>query len=255
METNTLLQSIPDQQSDLRRLWRASPSKLEGYTRNYQTTTEQGDVIDVDFHYARSMVRIQLQVARENGKQYVAVIKNGIILQERDFSGNRSVDLTSRIGGLKNQFQFLPDNNVLSALDGLYGLPEKNSIPLGFERKPINWDLFKPRRLRDILSDYLKKKKEKERAIRSPLRRFLRRLPSDVLDLSSVVALFYLFSKHYLSAGEFAFLSGFTGLFTGAVDWFWRQRDPMILKITILLGVAAWAVWYEVQMRIWGVFI
>lgn len=254
METNALLQSVADETA-LRRLWRGSPSKLQGYTRNYHTTTEEGDEIQVDFHYARSMVRIQLELARENSKQYIAVIKNGIVLQERDFTGNRSVDLTSRIGRFKNHFKYLPDNNVLSAIEGLYGLPVKNSIPLGFERKPINWDFFKPRRIRDIVADYLKEKRRKEKAVRSPFKKLLRRLPADVVDLSIAGLLFFLFLNRFLTPGEFAFASGAFGLMTGAFDWLWRQRNPMVLKIALMMGLAAYAVWYEVQMRLWGIIL
>lgn len=241
--------------SAVRRLWKSGPSRLEGYTRHYYTETAEGDELELDYHFAREMVRITLTMASERGRQYVAVIKKGVVLQERDYSGNRDADLTSRIGKFREWFDYFPDNHVLNSMGGAYGLPRKSRLHQDIVRENRTWEALKPVRMVDEFRRYLDRKRRREERVQGVIPRFLRRLPSEALDVSLGLLMFGAFLAGRLGPGEFAFLAGLYGLMTGGLDWLWRQREPFIPKIMLFHGLSAYAVWHEMQMRLWGIFI
>ncbi|MCB1138562.1 MAG: hypothetical protein KDK23_07385 [Leptospiraceae bacterium] len=241
--------------SAMRRLWKSGPSRLEGYTRHYYTETADGDELELDYHFAREMVRITLTMAQERGRQYVAVIKQGVILQERDFSGNRDTDLSSRVARFKEWFDYFPDNHVLKSMGGVYGLPTKSKLHQNIVRESRTWEALRPVRMVDEFRRYLDRKRRKEENVQGLIPRFLRRLPSETLDIALGLLFFLAFLAGRIGPGDFAFLAGSYGLATGGLDWLWRQREPFIPKIVLFHSLAAYAVWHEVQMRLWGIFI
>ncbi|MCB1166750.1 MAG: hypothetical protein KDK37_10500 [Leptospiraceae bacterium] len=241
--------------SALRRLWKSGPSRLEGYSRHYRTETPDGDEIELDFHFAREMVRITLNLASENGRQYVSVIKKGVVLQERDFSGNRDADLSWRMAKFKEWFDYFPDNHVLASMGGVYGLPLKSRLHQEFIYESRPWEALKPVRLVDEVRRYLERKRRKEDRVIGIFPRLLRRLPSEALDLALGLSLFALFLSGWLSPARFAFMAGAFGLAAGGLDWLWRQREPFLPKIVLFQGLAAYAIWHEMQMRLWGIFL
>lgn len=241
--------------SAMRRLWKSGPSRLEGYSKHYYTETADGDELELDYHFAREMVRITLTMASERGRQYVAVIKKGVILQERDFSGNRDADLSSRIARFKDWFEYFPDNHVLSSLAGAYGLPLKSKLHQDLVRESRAWENLKPMRLADEFRRYMDRKRRREDRVQGIGPRLLRRLPSEALDIAVGLCMFAAFLMGKIGPGEFAFLGGAYGLAAGGLDWLWRQREPFIPKILFFHGLAAWTVWHEMQMRLWGIFL
>lgn len=239
----------------LRYLWNVKPSDEEGYARCYFTETDEGDRIEVDFNFGREMARITLKLASEYGRQYVAVIKSGTILQERDVTSRQPLDLTSRIAPFAGLFAYLPDEPLLRALGGSYGLPtEPTEIPRQRRHVP---DIvpFEDLNLWDWIRRHLRKKRERESRPAAFWERWLRRLPDEGFDLGLGLALWYAYSQGLLNLSEFAAATGFLAVFAGAVDWVWRMRDPFLPKVAILLAVSAAAVYYQVQYRIWGIFL
>lgn len=242
----------PDE-SELQQYWKVSPSSHEGYTRNYSLETADGDLLEVDYHYSREMVRIALTLDRENGRQYVAVIKSGMLLHEREFSSKRPVDLRSRLTPFRKYFSHFPDNAVLKSIGGNYDFPAESAVAQKTRRIS---DIFQFQDLKPMerLRRHLEKKKKTELA-KTPIRRFLHRLKTEALDLSLGLLLLSGFFYGFLRPSELALLAGFSGVFLGAWDWVWRQRDPFIPKVLIFLMLGAWAVYYEIQHRVWGIFL
>ena len=240
---------------NLRHLWNVRPSEEEGYARCYFTETDDGDQLEVDFNFAREMVKITLTLDAEYGRQYVALVKSGTILQERDITSRHSVDLTSRLAPFAGLFAHLPDEPLLRSLGGNYGLPtEPTEVPRQRRHIPdiVPLDTFN---LFEQIRRYLRKKRELESRPAPFYVKWLRRLPDEIFDLGLGAAFFYAFTLGYMNIAEFAAAVGFLGVFAGAIDWCWRQRDPFLPKVSILLAASAAAVYYQVQYRMWAIFL
>lgn len=237
----------------LRSLWKGRPSRIHGYTRCYESLTEEGDEIQVDFNFARQMVRIELTLAAEHGRKYAATVKSGTIIQERDLNTNQTLDLTSRFWPLRNQFRYLPDETLLRALGGAFGTPLAPELPRRrFERQTY---VFRKLNLRERLRNYLKRRKEIEEEPAPFSRRLLRRLPAELRDLALIPVCLFLYAASVISLEELAFLAGFAGLMTGAVDWVLRQRSPFLPKVIFFLVTSGLAIFRLVEYRQWAIFL
>lgn len=242
-------------ESKLRNMWQVRSSDQEGFTRTYFTSTPAGDELEVDFHFARKMVQIRITLAEEHGRQYTAVIKSGTIIRERDITSRRALDLTSRMYPLREIFGYLPEEMVLRVIDGSYGIPNRPYLDAGERAHRLPIPLFSGQlSLRDRLKKYLDQKREVEGKL-SALQRFVRRIPAEISDLALGSLLLWGFFQDYLTLIEFAGFCGFLGIFLGAVDWLWRQRSPFLPKVILLLTGSLLAVYYQIQYRIWGVFL
>ncbi len=251
--------SLPDS-GQLHNLWKTRQSQQEGFTRTYYTETPEGDELEVDFSFARRMVRICLRSASENGREYVSLIKGGTILQEREVAGKRSVDLTSRLSRFAQYFAFLPEAPVLEAIGGCYGLPEEPLFPAGRDRGGRGSDVLPITTrfsLLELIREYLAKKRDRARKERyAPwYSRLLRRMPAELTDLSVGLWLYWAYLQNMFGVTELAGYLGALGVFAGATDWLWRQRDPFLPKVMILMCASAVTVYWQIQYRMWGVFL
>ena len=236
-------------------MWKVKPSEQEGYYRTYYMDTPEGDHLEVDFNNVRNMVRISLKPEREAGREYVAIIKSGTIIRERDVTSARPMDLTSRILPLIEKFGFIREDQVLRAIGGNYGIPlSPTAINLPRIYRETSLD---PRNLRllDKLRNYIDEKRKEEAKPRTLAQRFFRRLPAEFIDLSLGFMLFGAYYWQYLNLTELAGFVGFLGIMSGAVDWIWRQRDPFLPKVLSLLALSFGAVCYQMQYRLWGLFL
>lgn len=238
--------------------WRVSPSRIAGYYRNYYAITPEGDEISVDFNFPRQMVRISLKREEERGREYVAVIKSGTILQEKDLAGRRALDLTSRIYPLRKYFALLHDATLLKAIGGIYNIPTQPLHLVQNDGRYSYADRFPMVRDQNLLQwirDHLARKRELENREAPAYIRLIRRLPDELLDISLGMLLIIAYLQNYLSLTELAGFAGFWGIFSGAMDWVWRQRDPFLPKVVLMLAVSGGAVYYQIQNRIWGIFL
>ncbi len=235
--------------------WEISPSKIEGYHHNYYIETLNKDELSVDFNPTREMVRISLSIASEGKKEYITTLKNGIVLQEREGSTRRPVELSSKISRFTEYFYHLNNPSILQAIGGNFNLPkvpkEPYSPPPKLYRKFLHqsispWQAFKK---------YIHKKRLIEKKKRSFLERFLKRLPNEIIDICLGSLLFAIGSQGYLSLTELACLSGFYGIFCGALDWLWRQRSPFLPKVFLFIGISIFTFYTHVQYRFWGIYV
>lgn len=247
---------------NLQQLWKSRASQHEGFARCYYTETVEGDQLEVDFNYGRRMTRISLRVAAEHGREYIALFKGGTILQEREVAGKRSLDLTSRLAPLGNYFQFFPDESVLQSIGGNYGLPVQPVFPAG----PNSPARRAGRNVLPITSrfsvwrwikQYFRRKREAARELQYQpwyIRAF-ERAPAELTDVSLGLLLYYGYMQGLLNLTELAGYLGALGLFSGALDWVWRQRDPFLPKVAALLVASAATVYVQVQYRMWAIFL
>ncbi|MCB1172583.1 MAG: hypothetical protein KDK39_03405 [Leptospiraceae bacterium] len=244
-------------EATLMQTWKGGPSAEEGYHRAYTTSTYEGDQLQVDFNYPRQMARISLKLAAEGMREYVAVIKSGTILQERESVGRRSMDLQHKFQPHLPWLALLPDSALLEVIGGNYGIPTQSAfanrsgygpaLPVYPGREPFS--------LLQVFKKYLQQKREREEKARGWLRKLWRRLPGEAFDLGLGGLLIWLFSHGYINLTELAGYSGSLGVFCGAWDWLWRQRDPFLPKVMALAGLSAWAVYWQVQNRMWAIFL
>lgn len=234
-------------EQQLQPLWKVKTSPREGFHRTYFTTTPDGDEITIDFNNTRAMVRIQVTVAAEGGRQYFCVIKSGTILQERDLTVGRPLDISSRIFPFRFLIASIPDDMLRRAIAGNYGIPV--SVPRAKRARLVFRK--KPSRVRRLLA----LKRQQERRPGTRFQRFLRRLPAEVFQTGCVTALAWSQMSGWLSLAQFACLVGFFGLWSGAYDWIVRQKNPFLPRVALMIGISAYSIWLQVQYRIWGIFL
>lgn len=239
-------------ESMLGKYWEAGSSKIEGYNRFYELETDQGDQIRVDFNMRRSMVRLAVTVAREKHRQYIAVIKSGTILQEKDFLSRRSLDLHTKISPLRRYFDFLPDGNILRALGGAYGLPTHTTAhprlahPILTARRALRVEGARFSRFLNAI------RSRRGRTFRERVRD---RLASELffsLPVLGAAAGYYL---HAFNMAGLALVLGALGLVSGAFEWIVLRKDPFLPRVTALVLAAGAVVHTEIQYRIYGLFL
>lgn len=236
-------------------LWKVQPSKREGYYRSYSMSTPEGDHLEVDYNHGRSMVHIVLTVEAEHGRQYVAVIKSGTILRERDATSSRPADLSRRMAPFAPLFGFLRDEGLLRSIGGTYGIPTApvlSDLPRLFSRTLPS---LRPPSFWVRLRRFLENRRAEENRPRPWHRRLLRRLPTELGD-TAVGGLFVASAMlGWLNLTELAGYLGFWAILTGALDWLIRGRHPFLPKVVGLLALSVGTVYIQVQYRMWSVFL
>lgn len=241
--------------------WCVSPSRLKNYQKNYSLNLENRDFLSVDFDAVRRIAHISLSLASEDYKEYEVTIKDGYRVQERERNSRSPIDLSSRLAPFAKLLTQIPDPLLVRALGGNFGIPKPLSLSLSkeelrrlrvykfyFSRNP--WKLFKR---------YLSSRRAKE-ARYSQKQNFwqglLRRLPQESFDLGAGLFLLYILNfKGYLGFAELACFSGAYGIFSGALDWLWRNRSPFIPKVAFFIAIGAVLLYWQVQYRMWAVYL
>ncbi|PJZ68054.1 hypothetical protein CH373_04625 [Leptospira perolatii] len=231
--------------SVLRRWWKPEVPAAKGYTKSYQAKTPDGDILQADFHYHDRKIRLTLEVAGENGRIYVATVRDGSILKETDLTNGRSYPLYSRIAPFRDLLSSLPDKDALQILGGAYGVsPEPLGGPSRKEREPwefsTRYDHVFGSRGGFRIWDRLFTRKEKE-----PLwPRIRKRIWGDFQDLCigtiSAFGIWYAYFDFYL----LGFALAVFGLLFGGLDWILRGRDPLLSKTLVFLGLGSYFYYY-----------
>lgn len=236
-------------------IWKAKPSRREGYYRCYFMDTPQGDHIEVDHNHLREMVQITVSLSSEQGREYTAVIKSGTIIRERDLISGRALDLTSRIHPFHPYFGYLREEAALGAIGGNYSIPRGPYRLRAVSLPRIQLELPRKLNLLERLRRYLQTRQKQEQSPRSTVATLVRRAPAEMLDLGfgGFVLLAYL--NQWINIAQLAGVIGLLGVATGLVDWIWRQRSPFLPKVMLLFGISFLAAYEQIQYRIWGIFL
>ena len=225
---------------------RSSPST--GFQRSYTAETPLGDIIQADLNFHDKLVKLSLEVSRERGKNYIATVKNGSIIKEKDVTSGRNIPLYNKIYPYKDLISCIPDDDFLEAISGAYDIykpvfPEEFSYG-STDRISTKYDHIFGIRRETFLQKFFRKWREERQRIkqeRGPLwKRVKRRLPGELHDLVLGAAVSTAFYYHYFDYVILGLVLGSMGIFTGGMDWWLRKRDPLLTKVLLFLTVGSY---------------
>lgn len=241
--------------------WKKQNSSIPGFTRSFIAHTPSGDVLEADFNFHDRLVRLSVESANENGKNYAATIKDGSIIKEKDITSGRNYPITRKIRPFKEIFSCLPDADLLETVGGAY---EISLTPLGktenrigrgiYEDEPGSYGSSDPWKLPDStrydhifgitretwFQRWLRKRWERKIQKEPFWTRFRRRFWGETLDIIVGMGLAWVVYNYwfdYVILG--AALGGF-GLLAGGWDWAFRKRDPLLIKVLSFISLGSY---------------
>ena len=244
---------------DYHRIWRVQPCKRDGYNKTYLGQFPDGSSVQIDYNFARELVHIDFRPGEDPERLYFSIVKRGVLLQEREFSSNRVVDLGRFLRPLNSYFQYFPDNHVLRSMGGIYNMPQESKVGQSQKRRdlfPFQWQDFRQRTIKDIWQDFVKVKQieERKQSQKPWYKRFLHRLPADFTDIAISLIPITLFFKNQMSSDSLAFTLASMAFITGGIDLILRQRSPLITKAVLFLLPATALLWLKIQLEQWAIF-
>jgi len=206
------------------------------YPEIYTTMTMHYDQIKVEINRAAGQVRLELKTLR--GEHYESIIKQGVVLREKDLKTGALTDLTDVLSIYRKDFSSLPDTPTLELIGGNYGILTeflgtaeriviKDSVPFRF------WRFL--RNLPGLIRNLFRRSWGDVRYYTASAR------PADAIDIAIIGAAAYTafsYNFDYLNAG---FTLCIMAALTGLIDWLIRKREPWLMKIyaSVALGSAA----------------
>ena len=195
------------------------------------------DQVKVEANRAAGQVRLEVKTLR--GEHYESIIKQGVVLREKDMKTGALTDLSDILSIYRKDISSLPDTPILELIGGNYGILTEF---LGTaERIVVNDTTLAKRLMRGI------------RGILPGLRALFSRgwsdlkyynnsmRKADLVDMTLIAGATYAaftYNFDYLNAG---FTLCIMAALTGMVDWLIRRREPWLLKIyaSVALGSVA----------------
>ena len=235
-------------------VWEKSPSKIQGYNFNYHCVTKEDDIINLDYNVYKRMVKISVRIAEEPNKEYVSILKGGVILQERETNTSHTVNLNKRLSKFGNLISQISNPDLLDCIGKNYNVVKKIENKKYFRTKGIykkNYNLLNY--LQNFLEKHVANRNNKKNKL-SSFKKFLNKLYVEFMDIG-IGALILKLGNTYFSFTELAIFSGFYGLFCGALDWFWRGENPFLPKIIFFIMISFVLVYIQVQYRMWGIYL
>lgn len=223
----------------MRYKWQNVKNTAWEYPEVYMTMTVHYDQIKVEANRAAGQVRLEVKTLR--GEHYESIIKNGVVLREKDLKTGSLSDLDDVMSIYRKDFSSLPDTPLLALIGGNYGILTEF---LGTaERIVIN-----PGKLRTRFWKAL-------RGVFPAVLRFFGRgwkdlryynaaaRPADFVDMALIGAATtgaFLYNFDYLNAG---FTLCIMAMLTGLIDWLIRKREPWLVKIYAAVALGSVAVY------------
>ncbi len=239
-----------------RSVWDYKASSLQGYQDHYRLKANarlSEDKLYVDFAPISNLVRICLVPAEEPHKEYIAILKGGSILQEKEAFSRTSLRLGPRLKNFAPYFRRIPDPLLLASIGGNYGMP-KNLQRLKRDSS-LRMNLYKKVRPIHSLRAYLQAKTIKQEQLRTNWQSLCDRFSSELFDISLGGLAYWCYLQKYLSFTELALLLGFFGIWSGAWDWLWRRRAPFLPKVALFLGLSCSMLYMQIQYRMWAMYL
>lgn len=206
-------------------------------------TTEEGDYLRVDYNMKERSVRLYIEPAAEPGKAYFSLINSGRVTAERDYISGKNISAAAKFHPKSRYFSTITDAGVLQLINHNYGIAIN---PQSLRPAAGSSDIIEETREKYFNKDgdsaiISRKNKGKRVLLKMPIRWF------DFLDLVNgliIMALSLLVSNSFIVVG---LVSACWGIILGAIDIFWREREPIFTKIVVFLFVG-------IALMIYGYF-
>ncbi|MCZ8238439.1 MAG: hypothetical protein O9346_13140 [Leptospiraceae bacterium] len=239
--------------------WRKQNSRIQGFNRSFLAVTPEGDTLEADFNFHDKLVRLSIEVANENGKNYAATIKNGSIIKEKDITSGRNYPIGKKIRPFRDIFSCIPDADLLDSLGGTY---EISLTPLGkkverrvgrgiYQEEESGFGRFNlPKSTkydsifgiqRETWFQRWQRKRWERRINREPLwTRFKRRFWAELHDFVLGAGMAWVVYNYYFDFVILGLALGAFGFITGGLDWAFRKRNPLLLKVLSFISLGSY---------------
>lgn len=201
--------------------------------------TSHYDQIQVETN--RSLGQVRLEVKTLRGEHYESILRQGVVLREKDLRTGALVDLGEILSIYAKEVSSLPDTPILSLIGGNYGILTEF---LGHAERITVSDKSFLKKLLGLPKTILQLALRWLKGSRSQWGHYRRSLKwADLLDMALISASAYAvynYNFDYLSTG---FTLCTMALLAGLVDWLLRKREPWLLKVYASMGVALFALY------------
>ncbi len=223
----------------MRYKWANVKNPAWDYPEVYTTMTIHYDQVKVEANRAAGQVRLEIKTLR--GEHYESIIKQGVVLREKDLRTGALTDLTDMISIYRKDFSSLPDTPLLELIGGNYGIlteflgtAERIVVKEGSVATRF-WKSIKglPTAIRHFFGNLWRNFRYYSASAR----------PADFVDMALIGAATYTaftYNFDYLSAG---FTLCIMAALTGLVDWLIRKREPWLMKIYAAVALGSVAVY------------
>lgn len=221
----------------MRYKWANVKNPAWDYPEVYTTMTMHYDQIKVEANRATGQVRLEVKTLR--GEHYESIIKQGVVLREKDLKTGALTDLSDHISIYRKDFSSLPDTPLLELIGGNYGILTEF---LGTAERIVVNEGGAGRRFLKIIRNFLPWLKSVFRRSWGDFRYYTQSMRvADLIDMALIGGAAYAaftYNFDYLNAGfTLCAMAALTGLF----DWLIRKREPWLMKIyaSVALGSVA----------------
>ena len=224
--------------------WKRSRAVTQGYQKAYKAKTPAGDNLQVEFNFHDGLVKLQVEPFTELGSAYTSTIKRGTTIRERDVLHGINIPLKKKFYPFRVIFSCLPDQDILDCIGGVYEISkiplfkyrisDKNDIQYEVEaEKFLNPESWYQR----FLSKFKEKSKDKKSSYLEELKvRAVDDINDSILGFSIAAVLYFHFFDFVVLGWSLALF----GFLFGGVDWVFRNRAPLFLKIFLFLFMGSY---------------
>ncbi len=219
-----------DKAADSKKIfWKKRPSEIRGYMRTLYATAGNGDYVRVDYHTKEKKVRLYIEDSEEGGISYYSLIINGKIAAEKDSTTGRSVPLSGKISQRAELFSSIGNREVLRLINNNYGIASDYNQ----YKKMLSSE--KKKKLEETRKRYFKPETDNERLQRKRGKALKKIQLVDIVDFlicGLLCSIIYFFYNDFVPIG---IVSSFFGILIGFVDMYFRKREPVFIKILLLI--------------------
>lgn len=220
-----------------RKWWKKKRSNLSGFQKCYIAETPNGEKLRADYNSKESLVKLSLELPKKRGS-YSATIKKGVVIREKDDSGRTNVSVRQKFIPYKDIFSSLPNDDLLRTIGGVFDI---STVSLGKrEVDKANAEEKESIQFESFLDRLLRKRQERIAKYGTVRQRIKRRFWGDfhdaVIGTSLGTCIYYHFFDYFILGLSLISL----GVAFGGLDWFLRDRDPLITKTIIFLLIGSY---------------